>query len=51
MVHRLHLVRRFGVYEPGYVAWGVGGAVVGLVLVHRLHLVRWFRVFEPGCVA
>lgn len=31
--YRLHLVRRFCVFELGCVAWGVGGAVVGVVFV------------------
>ena len=47
----LHLVRRFGLFWWGFVAWGAVGAVVGLVFVPRLHLVRRFCVFEPGCVA
>ena len=50
-VHWLHLVRRFCVFEPGCVAWGVVGAVVGWVFWHGLRLVRRFCVFEPGCVA
>ena len=33
-------MRRFGLFWWGFVAWGVGGVVVGLVFVHRLHLVR-----------
>ena len=44
-------MRRFCVFELGFVAWGAVGTVVGLVFVHQLHLVRRFCVFEPGCVA
>ena len=51
MCSGLRLTRRFGLETRESVAWGVGGAVIGVLCVHGLRLTRHFCPEMCGLVA